>query len=160
MYTPTSESEELTATGQTLSGGEQQWEPPEIENVKDTGLNYGFLSDLVLKVMYFRGQVSGFEISEEIRLPFETVTRPVVDFLRREQMCEVKGSTGLAAGSFQYVLSTKGMTRAREQLDRSAYVGPAPVTWEQYTESIKAQGTRRLQVNAAMMREALSHLVL
>jgi predicted ATPase with chaperone activity len=136
------------------------WQPPDLESRENTGLNLGFLSDLALKTMYFRGQVSGFDIAESMRLPFQTVVQDVLDYLKREQMCEIKGSAGLAAGTYQYVLSEKGTSRAREQLDRSAYVGPAPVTWLQYVESVEAQGTRKLKVNPSMVGKALSHLVL
>jgi predicted ATPase with chaperone activity len=136
------------------------WLPPPIANFEEVGLNEGFLSDLILKTMYFRGQVTGFEIAEELHLPFQNVVHPVVSFLKLEEMCEVKGSGGVGAGTFQYVISSKGTARAREQMERSSYVGAAPVSWDQYVESVQSQGTRRLQVTPDMMKDALSHLVL
>jgi hypothetical protein len=39
------------------------WQPTTIENLADTGLNIGILSDMVLKTMYFRGQITGQENS-------------------------------------------------------------------------------------------------
>jgi predicted ATPase with chaperone activity len=75
-------------------------------------------------------------------------------------MCEVKGSSGLNASTFIYVITSRGSERAREQLERSAYVGPAPVSWSQYVTSINAQGSRKLRVNPRMMHDSLSHLVL
>lgn len=136
------------------------WQPPPIENIGSTGLNQGFLSDMILKILYFRGLIAGSDIAAELRLPFQTVVHPILSFLRREQMCEIKGSSGLNASSFDYLISSKGAERAREQLDRSAYVGAAPVPWTQYVASVKAQGTRRLRVNPRMMSQALSHLIL
>ena len=136
------------------------WEPPPVSNPNDTGLDTGMLSDLALKLMYFRGQITGKEMAEEMGLPFHAVLQPILSFLRREEMCDVKGSTGLNAASFQYVITAKGSARAREQLDRSAYTGMAPVPWDQYVESILAQGKRKLKVNPTMMRQALSHLIL
>jgi predicted ATPase with chaperone activity len=136
------------------------WLPPPIASFDDVGLNEGFLSDLILKTMYFRGQVTGLEIAEELHLPFQNVVHPVVSYLKLEEMCEVKGSGGVGAGTFQYVISSKGTARAREQMERSSYVGAAPVSWDQYVESVQSQGTRRLQVTPDMMKDALSHLVL
>jgi predicted ATPase with chaperone activity len=136
------------------------WHAPPIDSVEATGLNLGFISDLALKIMYFRGQVTGFEIAEELRLPFQTIVQKVLDYLKREQMCEVTGSGGLGAGTFLYVISSKGSARAREQLERTTYVGAAPVTWDQYVQAMQIQGTRQLQVNPQMMSQALSHLVL
>lgn len=136
------------------------WQPPPVANVAATGLSHGFLADMALKIMYFRGQITGSDVAAELRLPFQNVIYPVLSFLKREQMCEVKGASGLAASSFEYVITSKGAERAREQLDRSAYIGPAPVSWNQYIASVKSQGTRKLRVNPRMMHQSLSHLIL
>ena len=83
-----------------------------------------------------------------------------MSFLRREQMCEVKGAGGLGAASYRYTITGKGITRAREQMERSTYTGPAPVPWDDYIQAISAQGGKQLQVNPTIMKQALSHLVL
>lgn len=136
------------------------WRPPPVQSLEETGLNQGFLADMALKLLYFRGQLTGFEIADLLMLPFPTVMAAIMDFLKREQMVEIKGSGGLGAGTYQYVITSKGAARAREQLERTTYAGAAPVTWEQYVAAIKAQGVGRLQVNQRMMRQALSHLVM
>lgn len=136
------------------------WQPPPIDSLESTGLSHGFLSDMILKVMYFRGQITGYQIAEHLRLPFQTVLHSIMDHLKREQFCEVKGSGGLGAGAYQYTITNKGANRAREQLERTTYAEAAPVTWDNYIASIRAQGTRRLRVNQQMMRRALAHLVL
>lgn len=136
------------------------WEPPPIQSLEDTGLSQGFLADMALKVLYFQGQATGFEIAEHLRLPFQAVMLGIMEFLKREQMCEVKGTAGIGAGSYQYVITSKGSSRAREQLERTAYLGPAPVPWEDYVEAINSQGSGRLKVNPALMEQALAHLVL
>lgn len=136
------------------------WRPPPVQSLEDTGLTQGFLSDMALKIMYFRGQVTGFQIAETMRLPFQMVLSPIMEFLKREQMCEVKGAGGLGSGSYQYVITSKGASRAREQLERTTYVGAAPVPWSEYVAAMRAQGVGRLRVNPRMMRQSLSHLVL
>ena len=136
------------------------WQPPPIQSIEDTGLTQGFLADMVIKALYFRGQATGFEIAEQLRLPFQAVVAPVMDFLKREHMCEIKGSAGVSAGSYQYVITSKGSERARDELERTTYTGAAPVPWTDYVAAIRAQGSGRLKVNPRMMRQALSHLVL
>lgn len=143
-----------------LIAGIGGWQPPPIQSIEDTGLSQGFLADMAIKVLYFRGQATGFEIAEQMRLPYQGVIGPVMDFLKREHLCEVKGAGGLGAGSYQYVITNKGGARAREQLERTTYTGPAPVPWEVYVSATRAQGSGRLKVNPRMMRQALSHLVL
>jgi predicted ATPase with chaperone activity len=139
---------------------ETSWQPSDITKIEDTGLDAGFLQDMVLKIMYFRGQVTGYDIADELRLPFQTVLLPIMEFIKREQMCEVKGSGGLGAGSYQYLITSKGAARAREQLERTTYVGVAPVPWEDYVKAMKAQGGQTIKVNPKMMQESLAHLVL
>lgn len=136
------------------------WEPPIIDNVEDTGLTTGFVQDLALKVMYFRGQLNGKDIASIVHLPFQPVINPALEFLKREQMCEVKGSAGLGPASYQYIITGKGAARARELLERTTYTGPAPVPWDDYVAAIKAQGGNRLTVTPQLMEKSLSHLVL
>jgi predicted ATPase with chaperone activity len=137
-----------------------QWQPPDITNIEQTGLDVGFLQDIVLKIMYFRGQITGYEIADQLRLPFQAVLAPIMEFLKREQLCEVKGSGGLGAGSYQYLITSKGGARAREQLERSTYTGVAPVPWEDYLEAMKVQGRQKMKVTPKMMQAALSSLIL
>jgi predicted ATPase with chaperone activity len=136
------------------------WQPPIIDSLEKTGLDAGFLQDLVLKVMYFRGQITGHEIADQLCLPFQAVLAPIMDFIKREQMCEVKGSGGLGTGSYQYLITAKGSARAREQLERTTYVGAAPVPWEDYVKAMKAQGRKKMKVTPRMMKKALADLVM
>jgi predicted ATPase with chaperone activity len=137
-----------------------RWQPPIIDSLEQTGLDAGFLQDLVLKVMYFRGQITGYEIADQLCLPFQAVLAPIMDFIKREQLCEVKGSGGLGTGSYQYLITAKGAARAREQLERTTYVGAAPVPWEEYVKAMKAQGRKKMKVTPRMMKKALAELVM
>jgi predicted ATPase with chaperone activity len=134
---------------------------PLVRSLGETGLPESFLADLVLKLLYFRGAgISGFEISEAIKLPFSGVLEPVMEFLKREQFCEVRGSGGIGESSYQYSISDRGSNKARELLERDMYVGPAPVTLEQYTQAIRQQALTQVTVHQREMRQALSHLVI
>ncbi|MCB8986741.1 MAG: ATP-binding protein [Ardenticatenaceae bacterium] len=110
--------------------------------------------------MYLRGQLTGRAVAETMHLPFQGVVSHALDFLKREQMCEIKGAGSLGPASYEYVITTKGMARTRELMERTTYVGPAPVPWEDYIEAIKQQRGRRLSINPITMKKALAHLVL
>jgi len=120
----------------------------------------GFLSDLAIKIMYFEGSISGRELAEAIKLPYTGVVDQVLEFLKREKLCEVKGTSGFAEASYQYVIAEKGRAVAREALERSNYAGPAPVTLEDYTVAIQRQSVSDIVVHQRTMRQALSHLVI
>jgi len=137
------------------------FEVPVVRSIEETGLSLGFLADLVLKFLYYRGSgVSGFDITEVIRLPFTGVLEPVMEFLKREQFCEVRGRGGIGESSYQYSISERGSNKAREVLERDMYVGPAPVTLDQYTKAMRQQALQQVIVHQRELRQALSHLVI
>jgi predicted ATPase with chaperone activity len=151
----------LTETQQTRSfGTEQFFVPPQPNTVEDTGLALGFLTDLALKVLYFRGYVTGQEVAEEMRLPYVGVVERLLDFLKRDQMCEVKGASGFGRATYEYTITGKGISRAREVLDRGQYVGPAPVPLPDYSIGIRRQPMLTTSVHERHLRPALSHLVI
>jgi hypothetical protein len=135
--------------------------PPPITRIDDTGLSQLWLQDLALKILYFQGYLSGFKVAEEIALPFAGVTDLILESLKREKLVEVKSSAmGLGEGSYQYAITSAGIDRAREAIDRSQYAGPAPVPIEIYNKSIRLQSRQRIPVTARTMHQLLSQLVL
>ena len=145
----------------TSTGG-LSFMPPQVTSLEDTGLNILWLQDLVLKVLYFRGYLSGFKVAEEITLPFAGVTDQILVALKTEKLIEVKSSQGggLGEGTYTYGITGAGIQRAREALERSQYAGPAPVPFEVYNEAIRRQKSGRMSVTARTMRQILSQMVL
>jgi len=129
-------------------------------SIKETGLGLGFLTDLALKIMYFEGNMSGYELTERLKLPYTGVVDRVLEFLKREKLCEVKGAGGFAEAAYQYAIAEKGRVMGREALDRSEYAGPAPVTLEAYSKAVHGQPLGSVVVHQRTMRQALSHLVI
>ncbi|MBE0699760.1 MAG: ATP-binding protein, partial [Anaerolineaceae bacterium] len=135
--------------------------PPPILTVDDTGLSPLWLQDLVLKVMYFQGYLTGYKIAEEVALPFSGVVDQILEALKREKLIEVRSSQmGLGEGAYLYAITGLGITRAREALERSQYAGPAPVPVEIYNDSCRRQARGRMQITNRVMRQVLSNLVL
>jgi len=134
--------------------------PPEPKSVEDTGLRLDLIGDLALKIMYFRGFITGQEIAEAMCLPFVNVVDHALDFLKREKYCEVRGSAGFGEMSYQYSISSMGSERAREILDRNQYTGPAPVPLAVYNEAVRKQTINNVYVSEEDMHRALSHLVI
>jgi hypothetical protein len=130
-------------------------------NIEDTGLSPLWLQDLVLKVMYFQGYLTGYKVAEEVALPFSGVVDQILDALKREKLIEVRSSQmGLGEGAYLYAITGAGIARAREALDRSQYAGPAPVPIQVYNESCLRQARGRMLITNRIMRQILSNLVL
>jgi predicted ATPase with chaperone activity len=136
--------------------------PAAVNSVEDTGLSPLWLQDLILKVLYFRGYITGFKIAEEIALPFSGVTDQLVVSLKQEKLIEVKSSQGGLGGDGAYVygITSAGILRAREAMDRSQYAGPAPVPFDVYNEAIRRQKSGRMTVTSRTMRQILSQLII
>jgi predicted ATPase with chaperone activity len=147
-------------TGQipTSVGG---FSPPQINSLEDTGLSPLWLQDLILKVLYFRGYLTGFKIAEEITLPLAGVTDQLLNTLKQEKFVETKSAQGgLGEGAYTYGITGAGVLRAREAMERSQYAGPAPVPFEVYSEAIRRQKSGRLTVTTRTMRQILSQLII
>lgn len=136
------------------------WEPPLIDSLADTGLRPGQLQELILKTLYVQGQLSAYALSDLLHLPFQTAVRGELDFLKREQLVDIVGADSVVAGAFVYEITGKGAERAREYMARTTYVGPAPVTWQDYTTAVAAQSSKQFTVHPADMQRALQHLIL
>jgi len=135
--------------------------PPPITRLEETGLSVLWLQDLVLKILYFQGYMTGYDIAEAVALPYTGLTEQLLEALKREKFVEVKTSRGgLGSGGYEYALTERGVGRAREALARSQYAGPAPVPLEVYNEAMRKQSRSRTIVTPRIMRKALSHLVL
>jgi predicted ATPase with chaperone activity len=139
---------------------ENSFIPPMPASIKDTGLGLGFLTDLALKIMYFEGNLTGYELADRIKLPYAGVVDQALEFLKREKLVEVKGAGGFAEAAYQYAISLKGRAMGREALDRSQYAGPAPIPLGLYSESVRRQTMGNVVVHQRTMRQALSHLVI
>jgi predicted ATPase with chaperone activity len=137
--------------------------PPQINSLEDTGLSPLWLQDLILKVLYFRGYMTGFKIAEEIALPFSGVTDQLLITLKQEKFIEVKNSQGGGLGgdgAYTYGITSAGILRAREAMERSQYAGPAPVPFDVYNEAIRRQKSGRMTVTSRTMRQLLSQMVI
>jgi len=134
--------------------------PPQINNVEDTGLGMLWLQDLALKIFYFQGYLTGFKIAEAMALPFSGTVEQILEGLKHDKMIEVRSSQmGLGEGAYLYAITGAGIIRAREALERSQYAGPAPVPLEVYNDSVRRQSRARIQVTQRHMRQVLNELI-
>src|SRR5262245_17496 len=121
--------------------------PPEPTSIATTGLGMGFLTDLVLKIVYFYGNITGQQLSDATKLPYLGVLDKVLEFLKLEEYVDIIGAQGgFSERSFQYVIATKGRLKVNEVLDRSQYAGPAPVPLDEYVAMVKRQDVGEMVV--------------
>lgn len=149
----------IAAGSKKTSASNQVFIPPPINRIEDTGLSVLWLQDLVLKILYFQGYLTGFKIAEAMALPFSGTVDQILEALKREKMIEVRSSQmGLGEGAYLYAITGAGIIRAREALDRCQYAGPAPVPLDAYCDSVRRQSRGHVHVTSRMMRQVLGDL--
>ncbi|NWF68181.1 MAG: ATP-binding protein [Chloroflexi bacterium] len=145
---------------QDLLEEDNEWSPPPLTALEDTGLNLLAVADLILKVLYFGGYMTGFAVCEIIKLPFTGVAEKAFTFLKREKFIEVQAGGGYNEASYQYLITQKGSEKAREAMERSQYAGPAPVPVSQYVEAIRMQNRKKISVRRRDLRRVMENLVI
>src|SRR6266852_2841276 len=121
-----------------LQIGRDELAPPVPATMEATGLADSVVEQLIFKLLYFRGDMLGRDISTALGLKF-SVIEALVEFLKHQHLVLVKRSMGLGNSTALYALSEAGRSHARDYLDNNQYVGPAPVPLFQYDYFVRRQ---------------------
>ena len=121
-----------------------------------TGIRKGLLEDLALKILYLHGELSLGELSDLSCLSTDVINE-IFQFLRKEQLCEVKGMSGLA---HRIAASARGKDRAAELMSINQYAGPAPVSLADYIARVQMQSVAQTKIKPADLERAFHQMVL
>ncbi len=133
--------------------------PQSPQSLDEAELSLSQLSDLILKLIYLNGSLTGFDVAKQIRLPFSVVDDGLA-FLKEERYLEVNSGELAGRLSYRFLLTDHGRKRAREAFDECRYVGPAPVSLESYRQQCLRQSTRNIGLTPTEIRRAFKDLVL
>jgi hypothetical protein len=136
-----------------------QFIPVEPDSLQETGLAESTLEALILKLLYFRGDLYGYDLSTAIGLRF-SVFQAIVESLKLSYHLQVKKSLGMGTVGSMFSLTESGRARARETLEANQYAGPAPVPLSQYIEVVRRQRPEQGWLTRAALAKALSGMVL
>jgi len=130
------------------------------KTLEETGLRTDFIEQLLVKTLY-TGEATGLVVADRMRLPFGLL-EPLIEHARAERLVEVRGTTGSGSGSagYRYALTDAGRDRARQYLDASQYIGPAPVPLSAYVADMRSLMAARGYIDRERLRRGFSHLVI
>ncbi len=135
--------------------------PRQPETLAETGLSMGLLAELILKHIYFHGNVTGQKLEELSCLPFLGVIDEVLRFLKLEEFVDITGAEGgFSERAFQYSITSRGRLKVHEVLDRSQYAGPAPVPLHDYVAMVRAQSVSEIVVDRPTLKQAFANIVI
>src|SRR5947209_11632803 len=133
--------------------------PASPDTLKEAGLSMGFLTDMILRTLYQRGQMLGLDLARFLCLPFKIV-EDGIRFLKDEKCIEVTGGDLIGRVSYKFALTDLGRRRAQDAMQLCAYVGPCPVPLEDYVEQTYRQAVTGIACNPEALRKAFGHLVI
>ncbi len=110
--------------------------PGEPQTIRAAGLTDSEVEALVLKYLLSRGDCTGREVSDQVKLPF-ILLDPLLRQLKFDQLLVYRGSAPM--NDYVYQLTDVGRERARRFMDHCTYFGSAPVALADYIAGVKAQ---------------------
>ena len=131
---------------------------PRPKSLRETGLSRELLVDLIAKHFLDRGTLSLSDISDATALA-GGILEEVLEFMRGEAQIEVRPARDDKVG-LVYGLTDRGRAVALDAMNRSGYVGPAPVPLQQYRKVIEAQSVHKHAVTRANMHREFSDIVI
>jgi hypothetical protein len=99
--------------------------PPEPKTFREAGLTDSEVESLVLKYLLSRGEASGREVADQVKLPFVLI-EPLLRQMKHDQVVAHRGAAPMNDYVFQ--LGEIGRERARRYSEHCTYYGAAPVS--------------------------------
>ena len=135
----------------------EEFRPRRPTDLAVAGLSPVMIEGLTLKLLLNYGSGSGRSIAAEMGMPFALI----VDELHRLQKQKLLMYTNVAdMGDYDYTLTEAGRSRGREYIEECAYVGAAPVSYDDYVASVEAQTITAERPLEADLRRAFSDLLI
>jgi len=142
-------------------GAAERFWPAQPRTLAETGLNTTFVEELVLKALFFAGEMRGMDIAARLQLP-TAVVDDVIEGLRRQKYIDIRGggASGVGKSTMIYQLTTFVTDVLRQVLDRNRYNGPAPVPFQEWAAAVRRQTVRGNRITRARMQDKFGDLII
>jgi len=143
------------------AGGKRTFFPAEPHDLHATGLNSTMVEELILKAIFFAGEMRGMDIVEKVKLP-QHVVEDAIEALRKQKYLDLKGGAGVGLGKSTMVYQVTSFANdfLKQILERNRYNGPAPVRWQDWVEAVKAQSIRGNRITRQKMEDKFGDLII
>jgi predicted ATPase with chaperone activity len=131
--------------------------PREPQSLAEAGLTFAEVEALILKLMLHQGSLSGRQIAQHIRLPFN-VAFEVLCGLKSQLLVAYKAAAPM--GDFKHDLTESGVQRAQRWMKRCTFYGAAPVRLSDYVQSVAQQTIRNARPRLTAVVNAFADLSL
>ena len=131
--------------------------PPTPEELAETGVHEAFLCDLTLKHVAMLPEPTTISVADRMHLP-RALTEELLYHLYREKLIEMRLQS--AVGATRYAMLDHGWERVARLHQQSGYLGPAPVSLEDYSHMMRLQAVPSRSATMENVRAAFNDLVL
>src|ERR1035438_4970304 len=125
------------------------------DRLQDLGIPRSMVTDLILRYLWLHGAGTLATLNTALKLSFP-VLEPLFHHFRQQQLLEVKGMLG---NDYSFILTGAGRALASARNEVCQYVGPAPVSIQQYHQMVKTQAAH-VRLSRESLRRAFHDLVL
>lgn len=134
--------------------------PPAPRSLAEMQLPIVMMRDILLKTMFRTNADMASDVAKAICLPL-AVTQELIDLARSQKLLEATGTLHAnSGGEMGYQLTDAGKSRALDALAQSEYYGAMPVPMDVYSEQVKRQSIRNIQITRQQLTGAMGHLIL
>ncbi|MEI6044312.1 MAG: ATP-binding protein [Chloroflexota bacterium] len=130
------------------------------ESLADLGLNENFIDEMILRIFYLKGSISGNALGVVLRVPFYNMLQLRIEDLRKQELIDISGQESLGDAGYKFTLTSKGIERAQSLMQKNAYAGAMPVPLNTVIEAIRAQTIKNVVVTHANIRRAFGDLII
>lgn len=131
--------------------------PPTPEELGETGIHSAFLCDLTLKHVAMLPEPTTASVADRLHLP-RALTEELLYHLYREKLIEMRLQS--AVGSTRYAMLDHGWEKVSRLQSQSGYLGPAPVSLDDYAHMMKLQAVPSRPASMEAVRNAFRDLIL
>jgi len=135
-------------------------EPQRPGSVAETGLDEGFLIDLLTKVMHSTGLERESALADAMRLPGWVIDE-LMQTAKTMHLVQTKGAHGANLNAEQrYSLTNLGRDRAQDAFAKNEWAGPAPVSLDRFVDQAHRQSIRNELLTREKLERSFGELVI
>jgi hypothetical protein len=157
---------ELTATQEENGNPDQPslFIRPQPSSIEDLGVPKGFLAELALKHAFYLDVFGLKSLADRMKVNLAIINE-LSEQLIRDKFLEARGAesrhdkSSFAVLGNRYALTVEGKRRGSQALEYDSYVGPVPVSLEDYWEQVKAQSIQNSDFEMHHLEKAFEGLV-
>jgi hypothetical protein len=158
---PHASTAQRRAIGDSTPAPTNRFWPQQPRTIDEAGLTVSMVEELILKAIFFAGEMRGMDIANRLKLP-STIIDEVIEGLRRQKYIDIRGGGGAGVGktTMIYQLTSFATELMRQILDRNRYNGPAPVSIQEWVAAVKKQTVRGNRITRAKMEDKFNDLII